>query len=257
MPAKGFVALARLFLAAILLTTLSRAAGPALNPDFTDALWIAESERVLKVARAEGSVLFEIPEAGAVTALAIDASHTTLWAYGQNTLYAYDFSGQRRLRAPLPSASTVDDEDEDDEDDDVGTAIRLAVDPNDGSVWLGRHKYLYHLDAQGQVLTTAALDKTLQGLSFDPSRGQVWVATKKHLSAYDALGQRVKHLSPNGSSHLNDIVYDPLLDALWVADHPDRIRRYGAEEGALQLEVKVTKHPEILDPDHQGGLWVS
>jgi hypothetical protein len=38
MPAKGFVALARLFLAAVLLTTLSRAASPALNPDFTDAL---------------------------------------------------------------------------------------------------------------------------------------------------------------------------------------------------------------------------
>jgi hypothetical protein len=113
MPAKGFVALARLFLAAILLTTLSRAAGPALNPDFTDALWIAESERVLKVARAEGSVLFEIPQAGVVTALGVDVERGILWAYGQNTLYACDFSGQRRLRAPLPSASAADDEDED------------------------------------------------------------------------------------------------------------------------------------------------
>jgi hypothetical protein len=104
MPAKGFVALVRLFLAAVLLTTLSRAASPALNPDFTDAVWIAESERVLKVTRAEGSVLFEIPEAGAVTVLGIDVERGILWAYGEGKLFRYDFAGQRHTVTSLSTA---------------------------------------------------------------------------------------------------------------------------------------------------------
>ncbi|MGH8527338.1 MAG: hypothetical protein ACREXY_24970, partial [Gammaproteobacteria bacterium] len=135
--------------------------------------------------------------------------------------------------------------------------VGLAVDPKDGSVWLGRHKHLYHVDGQGQVLTTVLLDKTIQGLSIDPSRGHVWIATRKHLSAYDALGQRVQHLTPAGSRHLSDIAYDPSLNALWVADHRGRIRRYGAEDGSLQLEAKVAKRLETLAPDHNNGLWIS
>ena len=226
---------------------------PPENPDFVDALWIAESGRVLKIARADGTVLFEVPDAKELAALAFDANHTTLWAYGHNTLYAYDFAGHRRLTVPLSSAS---DEDDEDGDDDEGTEVGLAVDPNDGSVWLGRHKHLYHFDVQGQVLTTAALHKTIHGLSFDPSRGQVWVTTQKQLSAYNAMGRRVSHITPNGSHHLDDIAYDPGFDAVWVADHHDRIRRYAAQNGGLQLEVKVAKHPEILAPDHNSGLWV-
>ncbi|MGH8582481.1 MAG: Ig-like domain-containing protein [Gammaproteobacteria bacterium] len=246
----------RLFFATCFLTLIALAGAPSRNPDSVDALWVAESARALKIARVDGTVLFEIPDAGALTSLVIDASRATLWAYGQNTLYTYDFAGQPRLAAPLPSAGNEDDHDEEEKDDNESTDVRLAVDPNDGSVWLARHKHLYHLDVQGRVLTTVVLAKTIQGLSFDPSRGQVWVATKKHLSAYDAMGQRVQHLIPNGSPRLNDIAYDSSLDVVWVAEHRHRIRRYRAQDGGLQLEVKVAKHPDSLAPDLHGGLWV-
>ncbi len=247
MSTKGLHRLVRPLLATFFITLIALAGTPAKNPGFVDALWVAESGQVLKIARADGTVLFEIRSAGELTSLAIDARHATLWAYGHRTLYAYDFAGDRRLAALLPSAG----------DEDGNTEVGLAVDPKDGSVWLGRHKHLYHLDGQGQVRTTALLDKPIRGLSVDPSRGHVWVATRKHLSAYNALGQRVQHPTPAGSRHLSDIAYDPSLDALWVADHRGRIRRYGAEDGALQLEAKVAKHLETLAPDHNNGLWVS
>ncbi|MGH8488770.1 MAG: hypothetical protein ACREXS_07905 [Gammaproteobacteria bacterium] len=251
MSTKGLHRLVRPLLATFFITLIALAGTASKNPDFVDALWVAESGQVLKIARVDGTVLFEIPDAGELTSLAIDARHATLWAYGRNTLYAYDFAGERRLAAPLTSAG------DEEADDDENTEVGLEVDPKDGSVWLGRHKHLYHLDGQGQVLTTALLDNTIRGLSVDPSRGHVWVATRKHLSAYNALGQRVRHLTPAGSRHLSDIAYDPSLDALWVADHRGRIHRYGAEDGALQREAKVAKYLETLTPDHNNGLWVS
>jgi hypothetical protein len=137
MPAKGFVALVRLFLAAVLLTTLSRAASPALNPDFTDAVWIAESERVLKVTRAEGSVLFEIPEAGAVTVLGIDVERGILWAYGEGKLFRYDFAGQRHTVTPLSTALPQLDAEAILAEIDLDPSwaeISLALDPTTGSV---------------------------------------------------------------------------------------------------------------------------
>ncbi|MGH8536925.1 MAG: Ig-like domain-containing protein [Gammaproteobacteria bacterium] len=251
MSTKGLHRLVRPLLATFFITLIALAGTASKNPDFVDALWVAESGQVLKIARVDGTVLFEIPDAGELTSLAIDARHATLWAYGRNTLYAYDFAGERRLAAPLTSAG------DEEADDDENTEVGLEVDPKDGSVWLGRHKHLYHLDGQGQVLTTALLDKTIRGLSLDPSRGHVWVATRKRLSAYNALGQRVQHLTPAGSRPLSDIAYDPSLDALWVTDHRGWIRRYGAQDGALQREAKVAKHLETLAPDHNNGLWVS
>jgi len=235
-----------------LFTLVAYAEVPSKNTAFVDALWVAESGRVLKIAEADGSVLLQIPNAGEPSALTVDASRATLWAYGRNTLTAYDFAGNRRLAVPLSGTRGKDDDDEDDE----GKAVGLALDPNDGSVWLGRDRQLYHIDSQGQVFANVRLDDRLQGLSFDAVRSRVWTATSKHLSAYDTLGQRMQYFTPTGSPELNGLAYDAGLDALWVADHHEQIRRYRAEDGVLQLQVKIAEHPDTLVPDEHGGLWL-
>jgi hypothetical protein len=61
---KNFTILSVLF-TFFLLITISRSAYTTNDPkpDFDDALFIAESNNILKVALADGRVLFEIPQA--------------------------------------------------------------------------------------------------------------------------------------------------------------------------------------------------
>jgi len=68
----------RLLLIAFLFTLVAYAEAPSKNTAFVDALWVAESSRVLKVAQADGSVLLQIPNTGELSALAVDASLATL-----------------------------------------------------------------------------------------------------------------------------------------------------------------------------------
>jgi len=46
-------------------------------------------------------VLLEIPHAGRLEALGVDEEAGRLWAYSENTLSAYDFSGRRLSATPI------------------------------------------------------------------------------------------------------------------------------------------------------------
>ncbi|MEJ2424120.1 MAG: hypothetical protein P8101_06605 [Candidatus Thiodiazotropha sp.] len=61
--------------------------------DVGNALWVAESSGVIKVATVDGSVLLEIMHTGDTQAVAVDQVHDVLWVYGDRTLSSYDFDG--------------------------------------------------------------------------------------------------------------------------------------------------------------------
>ncbi|MBI4334832.1 MAG: hypothetical protein HY673_26555 [Chloroflexi bacterium] len=53
------------------------------RPDYVNALWIAQSDGILKLATVDATVLLEIPEARNMRTLAVDEHRGVLWAYGQ------------------------------------------------------------------------------------------------------------------------------------------------------------------------------
>lgn len=101
----------------------------APRADSVHALWVVGSDAIVKVASADGTVMFTLPGAQDVRAVAVDARRGVLWAYGAHTLQAYSFSGTFVLSVPLPPL----------DEDDAHTA--LAVNADDGTVhcqrWAG------------------------------------------------------------------------------------------------------------------------
>ncbi|MGH6636666.1 MAG: hypothetical protein ACRED0_11250 [Gammaproteobacteria bacterium] len=152
------------------------------NPHFKDALWVAESEQALKLALADGRVLLEIPHTGTLDALAVDEASGTLWAFGEGRLHAYSFAGEKRYTVVPPhNRDDIDGDDDGEEEDndevDGGEGGRafLKLNPNDGSLWLARHKSLYHYDREAQLREWIRLPKRAKTLALHPTRDEVWV----------------------------------------------------------------------------------
>ena len=150
----------------LFLSGLAARAQPASAPrsDYVHAIWVVGPDEIIKLASADGAVVFAIPSAQDVHAVAIDTHRGVLWAYGDSTLQAYSFSGTFVRSVPLsqpdgPSA--------------------LAVNSDDGTVWLGVNRALLHLDTQGHVLRTIPLAESVQALALDTTAARLWVSTKK------------------------------------------------------------------------------
>lgn len=241
---------------ALFAQTLLSSAAP--REDYLNALWIAESHGVLKVATATGKVLFEIREGRNLRAVTVDERRGVLWAYGGGKLYAYGFNGGHRLTVivPPPYEGTAEKDNEDEEDEHH---LALSADATDGSVWLGVQKSLYHFSSTGERLATLTLEHPVQAFALDTARGQLWVATKKYLVAYGRDGQKANTLNlPRKDSDLRDIAYDASLDQLWVASK-DSLQRYNFASvnfGQLLYERKIEKLVRIAS-DGQGNLWAA
>lgn len=235
------------------------------NPHFKDALWVAESEQVLKLALADGTVLLEIPYIVKFDALAIDEASGTLWAFGEGRLHAYSFAGEKRYTVVPPydrhdiDADDHEEENNDEVDGGEGRSEFLTLNPNDGSLWLAGHKNLYHYDRDAQMLERIRLPKRAKALALDPTRDEVWVGTEAGLQRYDAFGRPVDVLRP-ALSHIRALAYERDGDALWVLDKKQGLlRRYALANGVLEREVALpikAKDVDVLVPDGRGGLWI-
>ena len=144
-----------------------------LRSDAANALWVASADEIIKVTSADGTVVFTIPSAQDVRAVAVDARRGLLWAYSERGLQAYSFSG---LFVRSVRLSQLDEDDE---------HSALAVNADDGTVWLGVHQTLLHLDTLGQLLSTTHLPENVQALALDTSTTRLWVSSKKTVSAYN------------------------------------------------------------------------
>jgi len=83
----------------LVLSSLLLRAQDSLHPnsDFANALWLAKSDGIDKIAAADASVLLQIVDVKNVRAIAVDEPHGVLWAYIQHTLWAYRFNGEPAL----------------------------------------------------------------------------------------------------------------------------------------------------------------
>src|SRR5579872_6820423 len=141
------------------------ATGPSLvaqeSPAAVNALWVAESSGVIKVAAADGTLLLEVPGLANVRAAAVDHHRPTLWLYAGQNVYAYGYDGTQKLVVPLVLPNPAN--------------AALAVNEHDGSIWLGADQNLVSVSASGQVLQSLLLADNVKSLAIDAAGALLWV----------------------------------------------------------------------------------
>jgi RHS repeat-associated protein len=229
----------------VLSTLLLRAQhSPLPNPDFADALWVAQADGIRKIATTDASSLLHIANLKHVRAVAVDEPRGVLWAYIQNTLWAYRLNGEPALSIPLTPHG----------DNGNGQDVTLSVNADNGTVWLGVKKSLYHLDTQGQWLSVHTLADHVRASSWDPTTACLWVGTQKIVKALHDTGSTCKAIDLGPHPDVQDITVDPDSGGLWVVMKKG-LRRYDAD-GTLMLEADIDK-AAALASDYQGGIWVA
>ena len=210
-----------------------------------NALWVAESAGVLKLAATDGHILLDIGDAKSARAIAVDHHRNSIWFYASRTLYSYSFSGTRQLSVPLtslPIPLPLIDVPETD----------LAVFEDDGSVWLAAGRALLSISSSGQMLHAFQLSENVESLAVDQKHSILWVATGHALAAYDAVtGGVIRSLS---IANVQAVDVDPLTSTLWVAWR-DGVRSY-THDGTLIRQVALT-HATHVAVDFRGGAWAS
>ena len=90
------------FVSAVLVISSITFSSVAVSPDtdYVGALWVGQSDGVLKIATADGRVLFEIESDTVVETVSVDEVHGKLWIYGCNRLLAYGFDGSLLTSVP-------------------------------------------------------------------------------------------------------------------------------------------------------------
>jgi RHS repeat-associated protein len=214
------------------------------NPDFASALWVARSEGINKVATHDASPLLQIPGLKNVRAITVDEQHGILWAYIQNTLWAYQFNGKPAFSIPLTPHGDKGDSKE----------VALSANPKNGSVWLGVKKSLYHFGPHGQWLNIHSLSEPVQALAWDPTTSCLWVGTQKTVTALDNTGRLCNVINLGKHPEVQDLAVDPDSGDLWVA-MKKTLLRYDAR-GTLEFEADLEKMA-YLSPDHHGGVWIA
>lgn len=213
---------------------------------YINALWVAESEGILKVATTDGRILFEVGDIGDVEAVAVDEYRGQLWAYSSGVLHVVGFDGEQKFQLTdnelsLPKGNTK--------------VSSLTVDESDGSVWMGAEKQLLHLDLQGSIMASLTLKENIEDLAVDEKNSMVWIAGKQNLYHYDIAASALRALDAVIDAPLfNAIAYDESLQQLWVASEIGLSRL--SHDGALQFELPL-KHLRNIASDGKGRLWAA
>ncbi|HET9210110.1 MAG TPA: hypothetical protein VFR03_06920, partial [Thermoanaerobaculia bacterium] len=211
---------------------------PVAETTQPEALWLADSAGLRKIAVTEGVLLLSVPEAGGVRSVAVDSSRATTWAWNGHSLVALGFDGTRRLEVPLDLPANVHTD--------------LAVQTEDGSVWVAAGHELRNVSTAGQVLAAHRLATNAVALALD--RTLLWTATATGVAAYDAVsGDPVAALDLGRKPDVRGLAVTP-SGAVWVALRSEA--RLLDADGALLLSLPGTDLAAIAaTPD--GGAWIA
>jgi len=228
---------------------------PALSPSY-------------KIITDNGDLLFEIPELGRLDAVALDRSGI-FWAYSGGVLYSYSFSGESLSATLLPTSHDKDNETtaesawgegfepQQDPLPSITVSYPPYLEPNpiDASVWLAQQQYLFHVDANGDLLDKIGFAAIVNGLAFDTRRDRLYVATGRGIAVRDAFGKSAL-FSNNLSTTVRDLAYDAESDALWVLEQ-HALTRYDAQTGQALSRISTKNELEKIAVIPAGGLWMA
>ena len=200
----------------VFLSFPSRLASQSIaEPDtaFVDALWLAQSRHLSKIAVTDGSAILET--ASRARHLLVDAERDKIWIFGGGTLSRLDHLGELHGIARLT-----------DGDDRLSS---LALNAADGGVWLGIGKQMFGLDANGSVRISRKLRRQVLAIAFDSRTSLIWVATPRSVSAFDNDAQPIRSLNLAHHSRVRTLTVDTRNGDVWVATEEAR-RGHGADD---------------------------
>jgi hypothetical protein len=205
---------------------------------------MAHSDGIRKVSATDATVLLTIADAQNARAVTVDGPHGVLWAYRANTVSAYGFDGKPLISIRLDPHS----------DNGNSQDVALGVNPNNGTVWLGLKKFLYHFSARGEWLSVHTLPGEVRALAWDATTSCLWVGTKESVSAIDDAGAMCGTRDLGSHLDVQGLAVDADSGELW-GGLKKVLRRYDAD-GVLLLEINFDKLA-YLAGDHQGGVWIA
>ncbi len=256
---------ALIVLTLIFLISLSSEAVTISNNDYVGALWVAESGGILKLATADGTVLFEIGDVKDIEALALDDTHGVLWSYGRGLLTRFAFNGSitgsydvgckvhRKEHLDFQRRDRKEERHQCQENND--TPIAISVAPSDGSLWLARGRKLSHYDSNGVILAELVSDKAITAIAISPLTSNIWLIDKKRLYRVidNGVSLTLQELLKE-RKELKAIAYDEYLQELWLATEKELIR---INESGTEQFRQYSKHTRHLSPDYKSALWVT
>lgn len=234
-----FLRLASMLAALLLLVLPFSAHGSTSAFDTVHALWVAETEGVLRLEIGSGEVLLTLPLDAPVRAVEVDLLRLRVWAVAGSKLHGYELDGSQFVELDLVGQTPAE--------------VLLEVDPADGSLWIGIDRGLRNVSPAGQILLEVRLDQPLAGLAVDSTERRIWAATRKSVVAFDAVtGVAVETVALNSKAGVRDVDVSP-DGALWVV-LDGRVLRI--EDDGTTLEASMTDAQKVAALD-DGGAWVA
>lgn len=245
--------------------------------DQLNALWVAESTGVIKVATADGSVLLEIEDDGDPRAVSVDQANAKIWVYGNDTLRAYGFDG---VLLSQTQVSSVNGSDENASCQEALTSllnlggvngsgadcfdhvrsilgiwpVNLVVGKNDGEIWLSVFKTLYHFDHTGTLQNSITFDRIIRSITHETATNRLWIAVANQVLTTTPDGSTTEVIALGRRQHILDVAYDDNLNEIWVVTGR-KLQRY-TSNGEQTFDQSL-RHLRQAAPDGHGGVWLA
>ena len=142
----------------------------------------------------------------------------------------------------------------------------LAVDPNDGSVWVNGTRQVTKFTRAGcELFRAATAFDFISSIAIDPRDGSVWIADGGGLAGrkivkLDARGREVFRAASVAfaSSSSHQVAVDPRDGSVWYVQHFAGIAVKRASDGTLLTTVSGLGSPAAIDVDAtDGSVWVA
>ena len=214
--------------------------------EVAEALWVAESEGLLKVLTESGDIAFELAIPETINALSVSPIDRTIWVLtNDERLEGFDANGQSIADNSFTFATPIE---------------RMVVGRN--HAWLVSNNTLQiaQRNDPSQDLVNVDFPEPIQDLIYDSLRDQVWVVLANSAVSFDSSGAQQSEISTQTAS-IEAAAYDKRLDNIWLVVNDatnNTIRRYKNNgELALEFDAGSTTSWSKASPDSNGGLWLA
>lgn len=230
-------------LAVVCLFFIAPVHGSEPNEHFHDALWVAESHGVLKIAAAGGDIDLVIDSAEKVRAVAIDPVGALVWVARTDHLTAHAFDGEVQHSIELDSGNASS-----------GSPV-LSVDRRDGSVWLARGQMLEIFAFDGSPIASSQLSDEVVAMALGESAGTRWIASHRQVGLRNEHGDVLDAWAAASGEQIRDIALHLTEGGLWLLSN-QRVYLYdSADQGIVwQRDERHLERIRLLDEE---SAWLA